>query len=157
MSELKYEECGTELEEEAKECPSGESPIEEAATESAAPIKARVTKKFNVTAIISLLLGVVIIIMGITVMNKKVSVDTHAMGYYDADYAAFGADFYTEIYRASDIIVDELNKINDGVVVLSQSMKTMANVIYYPVGMMIVALGLGVVAVSCNHIKKETA
>lgn len=90
-------------------------------------------------------------------MNKEVSIETYNAKHYDADYAAFGGYFYTEIYGASDIIVDELNDINGGVEVLSESMAAMANVIYYPVGMMIVALGLGVVAVSCNHIKKENA
>ena len=157
MNELKCKECGAALVQGAKECPSCGCPIEEVKVEYAAPTKTQTAKKFNVMSIISLLLGVVIIIMGITVMNKEVSIETYNAKHYDADYAAFGGYFYTEIYGASDIIVDELNDINGGVEVLSESMAAMANVIYYPVGMMIVALGLGVVAVSCNHIKKENA
>ena len=156
MNELKCKECGATLVQGANECPSCGCPIEEVVIETVAAAKIQATKKFNVMSIISLLLGVAIIIMGITVMNKEVSIDTYSANYYDADYAVFGADFYTEIYGASDIIVDELNEINGGVELLSESMATMASVIYYSIGMMIIALGLGVVAVSCNHIKKES-
>ena len=157
MNELKCKECGTVLAQGAKECPSCGCPIEEIKVESAAPTKTQTAKKINVMPIISLLFGVVIIIMGITVMNKEVSIDTYSAKRYDVDYAAFGGDFYTEIYRASDIIVDELNDINGGIEALSESMAAMANAIYYPAGMIIVSLGLGVVAASCNHIKKENA
>lgn len=155
MSKLKCEECGAALTPEAKECPSCGCPIEEAKTEYEATVKTQPAKKFNVMPIISLSLGIIIIIMGITVTLKKVNIDTYSAKSYNADYAAFGGDFYTEIYKASDIIVDELNDINGGVEVLSESIVAMANVIYYPIGMMIIALGLGVVAVSCNHIKRE--
>lgn len=159
MSELKCKECGAVLEQGAKECPSCGCPIEETTVEYAEQTKAQAPKKFkvNVMSVISLLLGVVIIVMGITVMNKEVSIDTYSAKHYDADYAAFGGDFYTEIYGASDIIVDELDDINGGIEVLSESMAAAANIIYYPIGMMIIALGLGVVAVSCNHLKKENA
>lgn len=155
MNELKCKECGTIFEPGTKECPVCGCPIEEVKVECVAPTKTQTTKKFNVMSIISLLLGIVIIIMGITVMNAEVSIDTYSAKHYDADYAAFGGDFYTEIYGASDMIVDELNDINGSIEILSESMAAMANVIYYPAGMMIIALGLGVVAVSCNHIKKE--
>lgn len=156
MNELKCKECGAILAQEAKECPSCGCPIEEVTVAYAVPT-IQLAKKFNIMSIISLLLGVVIIIMGITVMNKEVSIDTYSAKHYDADYAIFGADFYSEIYGASDIIVDELNDINGGVEVLSESMAVVANVTYYPVGMLIVALGLGVIAISFNHIKKEGA
>ena len=52
-------------------------------------------------------------------------------------------------------MVDELNAINSGVELISESMSTIANIIYYPAGMIIIAIGLGVVAMSVNHIKKE--
>lgn len=155
MNELKCKECGASLEANATECPSCGCPVELVSAAQPVVAKEKTAKKFNVMSIISLLLGVVIIIMGITVMNKEVSIDTYNAKHYDADYAAFGGDFYTEIYGASDIIVDELNDINGGVEVLSESIAALANVVYYPIGMMIIALGLGVVAVSCNHIKKE--
>lgn len=156
MNELKCKECGAVLEMGKKECPSCGCPIEEGKNEQLKVDKTEIIKKFNVTSIVSLILGIVIIIMGFTVMNKEVKVDTYSANHYETEKLTFGADFYTEIYGPSDIIVDELNDINGGVELLSESMNTIANVIYYPVGMMIVALGLGVVAVSCNHIKKET-
>lgn len=165
MSELKCKECGAMLAQGTKECSSCGCPIEEVKFAPAAPIETKSAKKFNVMSIISLILGVVIIVMGVSVMNKEVSIDTYSAGNYnadyDADYAAFGGDFYTEIYGATDIIVDELNDVvdelddlNGGVEVLSESIGTMANVIYYPVGMLIIAIGLGVVAMSCNHMIK---
>ena len=83
--------------------------------------------------------------------------DTYSAKHYDADYAAFGGDFYTEIYGASDMIIDELDDINGGLEIISESMETIANSIYYPIGMMIIAFGIGVIAISFNHIKKEMA
>lgn len=155
MDELRCKECGTVLTPGTKECPVCGFPIKEASSEYA-PAKAHGRKRINVISIISLFLGVVIIIMGITVINKKVSMDTYRAKRYAADNMAFGADFYTEIYKASDMIVDELNDINSGVELLSESMVAMINAIYYPIGMMIIALGLGVVAISFNYIMKES-
>lgn len=109
MNELKCKECGTLLTQDAKECPSCGCPIEKARV---VPDKVQTAMKFNVMSVISLFLGVAIIIMGISVMNGKVNIDTYSAGHYDADHAEFGGDFYTEIYGASDIIVDELNDIN---------------------------------------------
>lgn len=100
-------------------------------------------------------MGIVIIVMGVKVMGETSSIGTYAAKNYDIEYLEFGADFYTEIYGATDTIVDELDDINSGVSQLSKSMSEMANVIYYPVGMVIIAIGLGVVALSFNHIIKE--
>lgn len=156
MNELKCKECGATLAQGTTECPSCGCPVEEASGETQIT-KVQTAKKLNIMPIISLLLGVVIIVMGISVINKSVSIDTYSASHYDADTAKFGGDFYTSIYKASDIIVDELNDINGGIGILSESMSIMVNAIYYPIGMMIIAIGLGVVAVSCNHIKKENA
>ena len=52
-------------------------------------------------------------------------------------------------------MVDELNDINGGIGELSESLNSMANVIYYPAGTMIEATGLGVIAISCIHLKKK--
>ena len=38
---------------------------------------------------------------------------------------------------------------------MSESLNSMANVIYYPVGTMIEAMGLGVIAISCIHLEKK--
>ena len=112
-------------------------------------------KQFNTMALVSMAIGLVIIIMGFAVIGKDVSVNTHHANAYDVDYAAFGADFYTEIYGASDVIVSALDDINGGIGQISQSMVVLANVVQYPIGMLIVALGLGVIAVSCNNLKKN--
>ena len=139
-----------------KECPSCGCPVDksnEAKIEYSVPTKTRAPKKLNILSIISLFLGIAIIIMGVTVMNKKVNIDTYSAKHYDAEYAAFGGDFYTKIYGASDIIIDELNDINNGVEVLSESMDVLVNIIYYPIGMLIISLGIGVIAISCIHLK----
>ena len=154
MNDLKCKECGAELVPEAKECSVCGCPVEEHVNKIEQIKEKQVGNKINVMAIVSLIIGAVIIIMGIVVMNKEVSMEEHSAGYYNADYAAFGGDFYTEIYGATDIIVDELNDINGGIEVISQSVASAANVIYYPIGMMIIAIGLSVVAISCNHLKK---
>ena len=176
MEELKCKECGAVLAPDAKECPSCGCPVEEAVktdcpvkeevktecqaeeaieTEPAAPKKEKQKSKFNIAAVISLLLGVAIIVMGITVINKETGMETFSAEYYNVDYAKFGGDFYTCIYDASDTMVDELNDINNGVELLSESMSTLADVIYFSAGMIIIAIGIGVSAVSVNHIKKE--
>lgn len=151
---FKCNECGTELVPGATECPSCGCPVTTVQPEQPTISDAE-GRKFNVSAIISLILGVVIIIMGITVMNKDAELSTYHARQYDADSAMFGGDFYTEIYGATDIIVDELSDINGGVESLSDSMAEMVNLIYYPAGMIIIAIGIGVVALSCPRIKKE--
>ena len=87
-------------------------------------------------------------------MNKDVYVSTHRAKTYSVDSARFGADFYTEMYNASDVMVDELNDINGGISDMSRSMDEVAEIVCFSVGMLIVALGIGVIAVSCNFIKK---
>lgn len=187
MEEKKCKECGAILAADAKECSvcgcpvdiAEGKPIEVKGEPAAQSVKTEETKakaigmmkekksiKINFMAIISLILGIVIIAMGAKVSKMKMDVDVEAATYsakhYDVDYAAFGGDFYTEIYGATDTIVDELDDINSGVATLTKSVasasdtmaNTLANTIYYPVGMLIIALGIGVVAVSCIHILK---
>lgn len=149
MNELKCKECGAKLTQGEKECPSCGCPTE------SIDMKRSAVVKINVLPIISLILGVLIIIMGVTVKNKEISFDTYTAIHYAVDHAVFGADFYTEIYEASDIIADELNDINSGVEVLSRSIEAVANVICYSAGMIMIALGISVTAVSCNYIRKD--
>lgn len=153
MNELKCKECGATLTHGTTECPSCGCPIAEAKSDQVMTFSEKKPPKINPMSIVSLVLGIVIMIMGVTVMNKKVNIDTYTAKHYDADSAAFGGDFYTEIYGASDIIVDELSDINGGVELLSESMASMSNIIYYPIGMLIVAFGIGVISVSLIHIK----
>ena len=158
MDIVKCTECGSEVAAGVKECPSCGCPIPEKTTETISNTVSSSTekkKKINYMSIISLVLGAIIIIMGISVMNKEIDIESHNASNYDVDYAAFGGDFYTEIYGASDVIVDELDEINNGIELLSESIETVANVVYYPIGMLMVSLGIGVIAISCNYIKKE--
>ena len=72
----------------------------------------------KITAIITAIIGIVVIILGVTIMDKTAnhSVDDNTFRYsageYDVDYASFGADFYTYMYKSNDVIVDELDDIN---------------------------------------------
>lgn len=154
MEELKCKECGAVLAQNAKECPvcgcpvdvteatpievkgepiAQDTSVKTAKAKAADLVKGKKSVKINFMAVISLILGVVIIVMGAKVAKMKVDVDvdTFTPKHYDADTAMFKGEFYTEIYEATD---------------------TMANAIYYPIGMLIIALGLGVIAVSCIHI-----
>ena len=88
------------------------------------------------------------LIIGVNVKDHKVDVYAFDATYYDVDSAKFGADFYTEIYDASDTIVDELNDINKGLDVVSNSQKTMIEAIYYAAGMIIIVIGLYTIAKS---------
>ena len=155
MSELKCKECGTTLEPNATECSSCGCPVSKA--KATQEVKLPKSKKINVPSIVSLFLGIVIVAMGVMVMNKETDIPTYTAQRYNVNNAAFGADFYTEIYNASAVIVGELNDINSGVEVLSETMAVVANIIYYPVGMLIIALGIAIVAGSCNHLRRENS
>ena len=74
---------------------------------------------------------------------------------YSVESAKFGADFYTEIYKASDVAVDAISAVNSGISSLSTSIADFSEVVTYSAGMIIVAIGIGVIAVSILHIKKE--
>lgn len=109
----------------------------------------------KITAILMAVIGIAVVVLGISISGQTVSATSysHSAGYHDAEYAAFGADFYTYIYEASDIIVDELDSIDGGIeeVVNAQSaqLKKTAentNAIYKTGGMIIVAIGLAIVA-----------
>lgn len=157
MNERKCNECGAVIPEGATACPSCGCPIPAEVTKPSEKKqeKRKIPVAINWMAVISLILGVIIIFMGTSVKKKTISLGTYSAKHYSADEARFGADFYTEIYKASDIMVDELNDINGGIGELSESLNSMANVIYYPVGTMIEGMGLGVIAISCIHLKKK--
>ena len=76
------------------------------------------TKK--ITTLVTAGIGILVILLGIILVCLSPSFETSSgsISYdpssYNADYAEFGADFYTYMYSASDIIVDELNDINEG-------------------------------------------
>lgn len=155
MTEFKCPECNKSIAEGVTECPHCGYPVLDAKKEQRTSRKKAQLKRFNIMPFISLFLGIVIIIMGITIKNKDASLDIYLAKNYNIENIEFGGDFYTEIYAASDMIVDELSDINKGVESLSQSIASSTNVIYYSTGMLIIAIGTAVVAISCNNIKRE--
>lgn len=159
MSEIRCKECGAIIPEGVKECTNCGCPIEysvddvntskdDVNTEKDKHINTMTSWRKNIFSLISLVIGCVIIICGIVVLNHHIDVDTHKPNNYDVDSAAFGGDFYTEIYNASDTIVDELNEINDGTSVMANSLYEITKSIYYIGGWIIISIGLGTVAFS---------
>lgn len=158
MGMIKCEECGEMLEAGVKECPKCGCPVPEIKQDikknTAEYVEPKVKK--SIMPYIALILGIIILGLGIFVVKKEVvDVESHTANSYNVDTAIFGADFYTEIYDASDTIVDELNDINNGVAILSESVIEIINAIYFSAGMIICAIGISVIGVSCIHIGKR--
>lgn len=159
MKKIKCLECGEEFSTEMSECSNCGCPLQTTQVQvhldsSDKPNieKTKILKK-DFFPYISLTLGVIILLIGIFVMNQKNDVETYSTKNYDVPRATFGGDFYTEIYNASDIIADELNEINGGIEHISRITSSVVNVIYFSSGMIIIALGLSTIAVSCLKIK----
>lgn len=161
---IKCVECGTELDEFVKVCPNCGCPVQTVPVVEKvndAPVSVPATKptpksfKINMMAVISLILGIVILVMGFKVADKKFEINEYNASKYSVDSAKFGADFYTEIYKASDVAVDAISAVNGGIASLSTSVADFVEVVTYSAGMIIVAIGMGVIAVSVLHIKKE--
>ena len=157
MGKIKCEECGEILQENMNECPKCGCPVSITEKEDNPTEKITETTKSKKTImpLIGILLGIIIICLGIFVTKTKVNIESHTANNYKVDSAIFGADFYTEIYEASDTIVDELNDINNGIAILSESVDAIINAIYFSAGMIICAIGLAVIGISCVHIRKR--
>lgn len=160
MEKIKCEECGAVLEDTMKECPKCGCPVlitEKAITPATASkdITTNDKAKKSIMPFIGILLGIIIVCLGIFVTKTEVNIESHTSNGYKVDSAIFGADFYTEIYEASDTIVDELSEINSGVAILSESIVEIINAIYFSAGMMICTIGIAVIGISCVHIKKN--
>lgn len=163
MDDMKCIECGAILPDGAKECPNCGCPVNysemQKTSGSIEDKRDNITankerEKKNVLPIVSLILGIVIIILGCMVLSHEVDTERYSANSYNVDSAIFGADFYTEIYAASDTIVDELNDINTGVAIVSESTTEMIGAIYYVGGMIIIAIGLTVIALSIIQFRK---
>lgn len=152
MNNIKCSECGTVLPQNATECPNCGCP---APIVSQSPAKKNILSSLNIPSLVALFLGVIIIITGFSLLKKDVAIDSYRAKIYDAEYTAFGGDFYTSIYGATDIIVDELSDINGGIESLSESLVVIVETVYYISGMIVISLGLGVVSISCIHILKQ--
>lgn len=171
MEELKCPRCGAVLAAGADVCaqcgyslPSGEAPAMqgeavsrpayEAAAAGAAPASAK--RKPNLLPLVSLAIGVVILVLGIFTATRKADVAVYQAKPYSISGFTFGADFYTEIYGASETIVDELSDINGGLSALSASASATINALYFSAGMIVTAVGLGTIAAACIALKKES-
>ncbi len=156
MNELKCTECGETLTEDMTECPRCGCPVEKKIVEKAEKnISIPIKGKINVGAVIALVLGCIVLFMGSSLVKKTSNKDTYEASLYQVDSAKFGADFYTEIYQASDTIVDELNDINNGIATISESTNAQIDAIYYASGMIVIALGLAIVSISAINIYKK--
>ncbi|MCD2492403.1 zinc ribbon domain-containing protein [Lacrimispora sp. NSJ-141] len=164
MVEMRCMECGEVLSEGMSVCPKCGCPVSQPEREikaedrddrsSYAANSNGQSGKIKIMPIISLIIGVVIVILGFTVLSHKEKIEIYDAKTYNVDKAAFGGDFYTEIYGASDTIVDELSDINGGIASLSNSFVAVVNMICYGSGMIIIALGLGVISVSIVYVGK---
>ncbi len=164
---IKCPECGIELDDSVKTCPncgcpvvadsSADKVINTPIVATALPTKSSSKSfKINLAALISLLLGVVILVIGFNLKDKQFDIDVYHASTYSVDSAKFGADFYTEIYNASDVAVDAISAVNGGIASLSGSVADFAEVITYSASMIIIAIGISIIAVSLLHIKKES-
>ena len=162
---IKCVECGVELDDSTKTCPHCGCPVESFPAEENADEPVNVpaadimlTRKgfrVNVMAVVSLILGIAIIVMGFKVIDKTFEINEYNARAYSVDGAEFGGDFYTYIYKASDVAVDAISAVNSGIESLSATVTDLAEVVTYSAGMIIIAVGIGVIAVSVLHIKKE--
>lgn len=120
----------------------------------------------KIASVLCAALGVVVIIMGISLNKTPAShvLDETTFRYsasdYDLPYAAFGGDFYTEIYKGSDYIVDildDMNKSTETVVRAENGIYEAANAniaavdslvgAVYKVGsLLVIAVGMGILA-----------
>lgn len=160
MEKISCTECGEILANGAKECPKCGCPVDDSQPEIK---KKKVTAvksdkeecKKSILPIVSFVIGIVIIILGFMLLMHKSDIEVYDAESYNIDKATFGADFYTEIYSASDTIVDELNDINGGIAALSESLVSVIAAIYYGCGVVVITMGFGIVAISLMNIDKS--
>ena len=162
----KCAQCGTEFDETTKVCPNCNCPVQESTTEEKTddtPINvpeenkkpASKKSKINILAVITLAVGIVIFIMGVQVKNKHLDIEAYKASQYEVESYSFGADFFTEIYKVVETVADVINDVNGGIASVSESVIEFSDMVTYSAGMIIIAIGLGVIVISVLHIKKE--
>ena len=109
----------------------------------------------KIISIAMVVIGIAVIILGTGLMGESTSAKSfsHTAAYNDADGASFGGDFYTYIYEASDIIVDELYSIDKGISVMVEAQNYQikkaaetTDAVYKVGGTIVLAIGLAIVA-----------
>ena len=126
----------------------------------------------KITSIICVVLGIVAIVIGTTIAaepaNHSVEDNTYRYSATDIDlpYAAFGADFYTDIYEGSDYIVDVLDEINKSMETVVkaengiyeataaniEATDDLINTIYKVAGIIVIAIGLMILAYGIGNV-----
>ena len=147
MNEIKCPECGNMVEESLENCPTCGYPLKKK--------KEKKNSSVSLCACLALIIGVIIIGMGAYTTTKSAGVKVHTAKTYEAEYAAFGADFYTEIYGATKAASDSLNNIDAGLAIVSKDANSIINAMYFSTGMIIMAIGGAVVAVSITKLRKN--
>jgi len=97
--------CGTEFPEEATFCVGCGMAAEECAEpaeETPAEKSLGVFEKFNVSALIGMAAGLVVIVIGIIMLCTASD---------DLSHASFGADFYTYTYRGIRAVAEQTGKL----------------------------------------------
>lgn len=159
MEELKCKECGEILSYNSVVCPKCGCPVsnpkDENKNENTPNSHSTKFENINIRQILSLIIGVIVIAIGISVMLHQSEAKIYSANLYDVESAIFGGDFYTEIYAASDTIVDELNDINNGIEIISAELASVINTIYYASGMIIITVGLAIIANSIRNIREH--
>ena len=92
-----------------------------------------------------LVIGIVIMVIGFITIALGFGSPHSAKLFYLSDMS-FGADFYTEIYKASYTMAGLLNSIDEGLAVVSK-------IVMISAGLVIEAIGLATVAFGCTKIK----
>ena len=160
--EIKCPECGAMVARDVKTCPQCGCPMPASteqpkyvapAAQPAAPAKPKA--KTSKAAVVGVILGILITLMGGSLIGRTATTTPHMASSYDASSASFGADFYTYIYDASDTIVDELNDIDSGIESVSNSVTELIQVVYLCSGEIVIALGLTMVVGSLGKLRKN--
>lgn len=111
-----------------------------------------------ISAGLMLILGFCVVFFGCSVINQSVQTYSNAAYVsqdYNVDSGKFGADFYTYMYEASDVIVDELDDISesigtivDGQNAVNRAIRDNRKALYNTSGSVICAIGWLIVAMS---------
>ena len=124
----------------------------------------------KITAIVTAVLGLIAIILGFTLLGEQDTHSTNGQSFghiatvSDVPGASFGADFYTYMYDASDVMVSELSAINHAASTIIDAQNAiiknpastvraadaLANTISKVGGVVTIAIGMAILAYAAN-------
>ena len=128
----------------------------------------------KVCAIICVIIGIVVLILGITFDGEPAEYSagsggvSYSAGNYSVSGASFGADFYTYIYGSTDVIVDELDELNHAVETVVDGENSVRRAVSANIDatngvirainaaskLLIISFGLGILAFGLNAVGK---